>query len=144
MQTVEQNSYQLSHSHTHHHRSPATNNYLLNDFNNVLVDRLELTTLLDSFYRRDLAALFKIAELGSHDSFIKVEGINYHHSCFQLQEKFHKRNQMNQSSLNAFSSLNSFDKFTSGQTSSSGTSQQRKTESNAFDIDALIEMTYNS
>jgi hypothetical protein len=102
-------------------------------FDNTLIDRFELSTLLESFYRRDLAALFKIAELGAHDSFIKIDGINYQHPCFMLGDKFQKRNEVNVS----FQGL-SGDRFGSSQ------SNKNKADSNAFDIDALIEMTYNS
>lgn len=57
----------------------------LSDFENIIVERYELTNALELVYRRDLPTLFKSTELGTSDAFIKSEGINYHHPIFSMQ-----------------------------------------------------------
>lgn len=120
-------------------------------FTNLLVDRFELSSLFENCYRRDLASLFKLTELGARDSLIKIDGINYHHPCFQLQEKFNLRSEkvFNNNGMIDSNNNGNYDRLNSNSSSSgnnnnSNNSNYRKPETSGFDIDALIEMTYNS
>jgi hypothetical protein len=116
----------------------------LTDFNNILLERFELTNALEQSYRREHGLLgFKTAsDLSNHNSFIKIDGINYNHPVFLLQGKFKVHEDSN--SLNdsfgmgmgqGNGSHNNYDKM------GNSSNHHRKSE---FDIDALIEMTYNS
>eukprot|EP00599_Poterioochromonas_sp_BG-1_P000389 CAMPEP_0173133478 /NCGR_PEP_ID=MMETSP1105-20130129/751_1 /TAXON_ID=2985 /ORGANISM="Ochromonas sp., Strain BG-1" /LENGTH=179 /DNA_ID=CAMNT_0014045155 /DNA_START=262 /DNA_END=797 /DNA_ORIENTATION=- len=97
----------------------------LSDFENIIVERYELTNALELVYRRDLPTLFKSTELGTSDAFIKSEGINYHHPIFSMQGRLKRETvDVSQLTVPASPSYNKLD------------TPNRKAETTAFDIDA--------